>query len=478
MSAWSDQENLAIASAYLEMLVSLMRGDRVVKSQVNRALREDALRARSRGSVDFKFQNLSAALVASGFPWVDGYKPAKNFQASLQDIAIDLVNQTKLFETTARAAYDSFQAGVDKSGLAFSPEFVRAFLASLATKRFVILTGLSGSGKTQIALRFGQWLGDEQHLIIPVRPDWTGAEALFGYEDALLPVQDGRRAWHVPRALRFMLDAAKKPDNPFLMVLDEMNLAHVERYFADVLSGMESGEACLPNLAQEDDGFWRIPPAGPAYLPFPDNLFVIGTVNVDETTYMFSPKVLDRANTLEFRVATDALNAGRGRPKACPPAPAELSRGFLDISRNDAWGSQNPHPEQAEFARQIKLVHSLLSESGYEFGHRVFYEAIRFAALLNAAGEGDIYQALDFQILQKVLPRLHGSRRQLEPTLIHLARFCYDLSYEDGAIARGDIHTYELPAPSDEPARLARSFDKLRRMLQKLRANQFVSFSE
>lgn len=103
----------------------------------------------------------------------------------------------------------SFSAALKESNISFGlqhEDLVRAFVASLATKRFVILTGLSGSGKTQIAIKFGEWLGKKRFQVVPVRPDWTGSEALFGYEDALQPPsEDGRRAWHVPDVLRFML---------------------------------------------------------------------------------------------------------------------------------------------------------------------------------------------------------------------------------------------------------------------------------
>ncbi len=128
-----------------------------------------------------------------------------------------------------------------------------------------------GSGKTQIALRFGDWLGEERTRLIPVRPDWTGSEALFGFEDALQPAKpDGRLVWHVPAALEFMLTAAADPHHPYLLILDEMNLAHVERYFADVLSGMESGASVLPNLLPEEDGRWRLVTEGDRRLPLPE----------------------------------------------------------------------------------------------------------------------------------------------------------------------------------------------------------------
>ncbi len=170
-----------------------------------------------------------------------------------------------------------FSEALLESGISFGPShtaFVSRFLASLAAKPFVILTGLSGSGKTQIALKFGQWLGADRFKLIAVRPDWTGPEALLGYEGALRPVDsDGMRSWHVPPALEFMLLAAASSSRPFLLILDEMNLAHVERYFADVLSGMESNTPVLPNL-ECLDGHWRLKRNAPSHIPFPPNLFL------------------------------------------------------------------------------------------------------------------------------------------------------------------------------------------------------------
>ena len=115
------------------------------------------------------------------------------------------------------------------------------------------------------------------------------------------------------RPLEFVLRAARMPDRLFVLILDEMNLAHVERYFADVLSGMESGEAILPNLTPRLGSYWYPASSGPRLISLPPNVFVIGTVNVDETTYQFSPKVLDRSFSFEFRVGTDELNASLRR---------------------------------------------------------------------------------------------------------------------------------------------------------------------
>lgn len=377
-----------------------------------------------------------------------------------------------------QAVINSFLEALQESHLRFEPAFVRTFVACLATKPFAILTGLSGSGKTQLALQFGRWLGPKRVLLVPVRPDWTGSDALFGYEDALKePAKDGRRAWHVPVALEFMLRAASDPDWPYLLILDEMNLAHVERYFADVLSGMESGEPCLPNLAEED-GHWRLLPGQPEYIPVPKNLFIVGTVNVDETTYMFSPKVLDRGNTIEFRVRTEDLADDLRKPVPCEPGPAALVRGFLALAQDADWHVEHPHPEKDRLSQELRRLHGLLLQWGFEFGHRVFTESLRFAAMLAAAGEPDVNAALDAIVMQKVLPRLHGNRRRLEPVLAALGAFAF---YPD-TVQAGDTATRSFnllnPPGTDGAPRLPRSFAKLQRMMANLQANQFTSFAE
>jgi len=370
----------------------------------------------------------------------------------------------------------AFSESLSTSGLRFGTrhdETVRSFLASVITKPLVILTGLSGSGKTQIAIKFGEWLGQEYLLVTPVRPDWTGPEALFGYVDVLRPPgPGGSRPWSVPNTLAFMLKAARDPLNPYLLVLDEMNLAHVERYFADYLSGMESGKPILPNLVQ-DRGEWHESSQDPNPLPIPRNLFIVGTVNVDETTYMFSPKVLDRANTLEFRVATDDLAQMPAKPVVATAASRALTQAVLAAGTDDSWQESHPTPHLSEFVVQLKILHRVLSHVGAEFGYRTYYEARRFASVYYALGGADWHNALDLQVMQKVLPKLHGSRRRLEPTLSVLGRFCFDLVAADDLASQ-----FDPVAPTTANPRLPISFDKIRRMTLSLRANQFASFTE
>ncbi|MEQ8276427.1 MAG: hypothetical protein RMA76_16270 [Deltaproteobacteria bacterium] len=373
----------------------------------------------------------------------------------------------------ARVARE-FATAVRDVGLDFGSRherLTRAFVCSLATKRFVVLTGLSGSGKTQLALQFGRWLGDDQLLLVPVRPDWTGPEYLFGYEDALrTPADDGRRPWVVPSTLEFVIRAAHDPNRPYLLLLDEMNLAHIERYFADALSGIESRTPVVPNLEAVDDD-WYCAEGAAAALPFPENLFIVGTVNVDETTFAMSPKVLDRANTIEFRVGTDALPSdasGVARPGVVEPGPGELARGFAVLARDDDYHRDHPPPFAEEFVAAVRRLHAALASQGVEFGHRTFFEGVRLSALLAIAG-GDHHEALDLFVLQKILPRLHGSRRALEPVLRVVGAFANDV------VAELDAPVYDPAAPIDAPD-LPGAARKVRRMIRALHANQFASF--
>ncbi len=381
-------------------------------------------------------------------------------------------------ETNVDILVGEFDAALTAAKINFGSshaEIVRSFVVSILSKPFVIITGLSGSGKTQIAKKFGEWLGDDRYLLVPVRPDWSTADALFGYENLLDNVPNHR--WIVPDTLRFMLRAASNVRNPYLLILDEMNLAHVERYFGDFLSGMESGNDVIPNLEQDSEGAWRLKAGTKNKLPIPSNLIVIGTVNVDETTYMFSPKVLDRANTLEFRVLTDDLSPTYTQPKPCKTAEVPFLEGLVRVMM-DRKSSENTPGEHASKVSDCLLgVHRILFDlgSGFEFGHRIFNEAIRFAALFEAAG-GDWKDAVDAQIHQKVLPRLHGSQRAIGSTLRSLGHYCLYMPINAGESLSPQGRTFNFDV-STLPE-LPLSYQKLRRMFERLRLNQFTAFTE
>jgi MoxR-like ATPase len=359
------------------------------------------------------------------------------------------------------AAASAFVSAVEQTGMLLRSGDAQAFLAALMTKPFAILTGLSGSGKTQLAKRVGEWFGSDskgrpRYLVVPVRPDWTGPEYLFGYPDVLRS-GGGEEVWAVPDALEFMLRAANEAKEPFLLLLDEMNLAHVERYFADFLSGVESREPILPELKLHDGRWMSI--GNSQRLPMPRNLFVAGTVNVDETTYLFSPKVLDRAFTFEFRTSATELDPALRRPGAASAAASEHRAVVAAVAANDDWHHDHPHSEQEALVEDLRKLHEILTDSGHEFGHRVLYESLRYAALLGGIGFTSRAEVLDRVVLTKLLPKMHGTRSRLEKPLADLLDF-----------AQGS-------GGSTEPV-LPLTASKAGRMLAVLREAQFVSFTE
>jgi 5-methylcytosine-specific restriction protein B len=202
----------------------------------------------------------------------------------------------------------------------------------------------------------------------------------------------------------------------------------------------------------------------------------VGTVNIDETTYMCSPKVLDRANTFEFRVETGDLSGDARRPQRCATGDPELVRGLLAVAQDDLWHLNHQASFHAELTEWLRRLHEALGRYNLEFGHRAFYEALRFASLAHSAGLTDAESVLDRIVMQKVLPRLHGSRRRLELPLLALAHFCRDPS---DVIARDDALPQLNPeVVTNTAAKLPVSHAKIGRMLRNLRANQFASFTE
>jgi hypothetical protein len=390
-------------------------------------------------------------------------------------------------------------------GLRLRRELLLRFTAALGAKRFLILSGLAGSGKTKLAQAFARWLtpaSEEGQLpayaVIPVGADWTGNDNILGYPDGLDPTR------YVTRPALDLIQRAAQPENlgaPHFLILDEMNLSHVERYFADLLSLIESGETTeLYRPGVDADGETQFRAGVEPMLSLPPNLFVVGTVNVDETTYMFSPKVLDRANVIEFRMSRDELRAFLAAPRS--PAMDELNgrgSGFGAAFVGEVGKSLiAPADVRPLFEAESLLFFDLLRDHNAEFGFRVANEAARFLhfyRLLGGQAEETVdwfNAAMDAVIVQKFLPKLHGSRPKLEGLLWALAWACgasragLDASAflaQCREAGRAQEETRFGPeivvtALAGAAARYPLSFDKVMRMWRKLVRDQFVTFSE
>jgi 5-methylcytosine-specific restriction protein B len=408
-------------------------------------------------------------------------------------------------KTTIEDIVDQFLTSAIVGNLKVQRALLLRFIGSLASKRFLILTGLSGSGKTKLAQAFALWLGGSNgsanepsrpYALVPVGADWTGNENIIGYPDGL----DEKKYVSRP-ALELILRAEAHPDTPHFLILDEMNLSHVERYFADLLSAMESQDE-IP--LYQGEGRTSGGQAIPASLRLPANLFVIGTVNVDETTYMFSPKVLDRANVLEFRMepgeVADFLKSPKDvNLKELDGKGAQYGAAFVNAANTKSLAV--PAPVKADFEREMQLLFGLLREHNAEFGYRTIYEAARFMHFYQLLGaypddSHDWFNtAMDAVIVQKLLPKLSGSRSRLEGLLWALALACggerggdfverlrdAGKAEDDGNYSPETVETVLKKKNSADPAKAARyplSFDKVMRIWRKLVRDQFASFAE
>lgn len=356
-----------------------------------------------------------------------------------------------------------------EAALLYPQKLITRFISSLLTKPFLILTGLSGSGKTKLAQAFVQWIcqDESQYSIIPVGADWTNREPLLGYPNALKPEEYVKPD---NGALDLIIQANNRPDLPHFLILDEMNLSHVERYFADFLSVMESKEHIpLHTGGAVENGV-------PAKLRVPPNLFIVGTVNIDETTNMFSPKVLDRANTIEFRVTQDEMKSFLGNIKAIDinaltGKGAGMAKSFLDMAASNSFATTDIDTVNAALIQFF----GELKKTGAEFGYRSATEILRLIHQLTVLDSTlSTNQKVDIAIMQKLLPKLHGSRRKLCPVLETLGAFCIsddlkiikDVFENEGFDFEGANVIYPL------------SLEKIARMHRGAIANGFASFAE
>ena len=358
-----------------------------------------------------------------------------------------------------------FKAGTNNAGLLIEKIFSTRFISSLLTKPFVILTGLSGSGKTKLAQAFAMWMSEnkEQYALVPVGADWTNREPLLGYPNSL-------KANHYVKPDTGVLDIllrahenymANEKDlakcTPYFLILDEMNLSHVERYFADFLSTMESGDEI--KLYSGSIRYAELDPDGnaisgteiPDKIILPKNLFIIGTVNIDETTYMFSPKVLDRANTIEFRITPEEMEAFYQSSKplnmdALKAQGKDQAPAFMSLAAGN-----NLAIDRSKHKDTFVAFFETLQVAGAEFGYRTANEMTALVSYLVHFGMSES-EAYDVAIMQKLLPKLHGSRSKLNKVLPRLIELCQD--------------KYPI------------SLEKLERMKKNAEENGFASYAE
>ncbi|GGC21456.1 hypothetical protein GCM10011363_42620 [Marivita lacus] len=426
-------------------------------------------------------------------------------------------------------------------------------VTALAAKNFAILTGPSGTGKSRAALKLAEGLqrhhsGEAEGSIfelVAVGPDWTSPKRLlgfrtpFGKERKLADGTSSHESYEITDTIRLILRASHPDaaDIPHFLIFDEMNLSHVERYFAPFLSlmeaagilGAESGISLIGSddlqlvaaVLKAENPSSREAASATAMLAegrdfiLPPNLYFIGTVNVDETTYMFSPKVLDRAHVIELnaeRPSEYLLATTRTEPGGTiniGQSDIALKRGIearetqkhavgnpvtiLDELLESGFTAAELEPVRTGTVAALDGTYDLISPVGFSFGYRISKEVFIYitewisAKLVNGTDKATIlstwHDGLDNALLQKVLPKIHGNRRALSDSLRALSAFYAghdsnstpSASYTLGLGTKVEIQPMRRLALS-EANQLPLSRLKLDAMHDRLHSSGYVSF--
>lgn len=404
-------------------------------------------------------------------------------------------------------------------GYHFDPDLLARYVASISAKPFVILAGVSGTGKSKMAELVAEYYSESdknaapaidvdatisdgdsfvfapgqsaayahQFALVPVRPDWIDNQAIVGFVNPITGKYESTQALDLMLRAKQASEQANGTDTTprYFMLLDEMNLARVEHYFSDWLACSESRRyqpdgsisqhpiplhrhaTATASLINLDGTATDI--SVPNTLAIPTNLVVTGTVNVDETTFGFSPKVLDRSMVIEFNdVDLDGMR--HGTAAGTLPTyrfPETLPRFSLATTDDFKALPQETHAH-------LVAINKLLEKAQLHFGYRSAAEISKFMRIYadilpEDPSDTTMRRALDGAILQKVLPRIQGNRARLEDSLCALLWYFRDLKIPDSG---QDARTVK----AEDVAALPKSYARGIEMLERLRSFGFVSF--
>lgn len=390
-------------------------------------------------------------------------------EAPIAEVAQERRLPLEVTQTPAREWLPRVKAYMASQGFHYSLAEVANFYLCMRTKPLAMLAGISGTGKTQLVRQFAKAIGygDSDHcVLIAVRPDWADSSDLIGYANI-------QGKFETKPLLDVMARAIEHPDELYFVILDEMNLARVEHYFSEFLSFIETRMRDNDDVIVTEPLISRADVNGgrPVYLP--QNLMVVGTVNMDETTHAFSRKVLDRANAIEMN---DIDLAWVSPPQNVGP----VSGIHADALRSPFLNSidlSDGHKQalEAPIAFLMK-INETLEPAGLHFGYRVrdevaFYLTLHREEALESLDGFDADAAMDFQLMQKVLPRIQGSSLSVLKVLIGLLGLLANKPLDDEA----EYTTIKKEVNAQE-SRYPRSVKKLLFMLQRFHDDGFTSF--
>ena len=371
----------------------------------------------------------------------------------------------------------------------------QSYLTAIRTKPFLLLAGISGTGKSRIVRKLAQATDDidafaneaerfschspANFCLIQVKPNWHNSMDVVGFKSNI--GKDGEHYEYTP-FIEFIGKAWQNLNTPFFLCLDEMNLAPVEEYFAEFLSAIESRSIdangsyetdpiikpfkdfgdkvafeMIKHLIGEDtldsDLAKRLYYKG---LTLPQNLIVMGTVNMDDTTFSFSRKVLDRAMSIEMNeVDYDDFISGASENDI----PTLTALNSLLVNRPIKAHSVKDE-DSDKVIDFLKNINEILEGTPYKLGYRAANEALLYVASAKAFGNGNLASALDDFTLMKILSRIEGDDSKLKTAagkdLLEELMDLLNSTFEDGADSKSKA--------------------KLNQMINILRREHFVSF--
>lgn len=387
------------------------------------------------------------------------------------NIALDEEGDSTL---SVEDSIESIKAYIAAKGFSYQDGLIENFYLSLKSKPFVILAGISGTGKTRLVRLFAEAVGanssNGRYKMVSVRPDWSDSSDLFGHVDLNGKFVPGAIIDFVKRA---ELDSA----HPYFLCLDEMNLARVEYYLSDFLSVIETRDFRSEHIVTEplvsETYYGSDKEAAGRYgtVPFPENLYVIGTVNMDETTFPFSRKVLDRANTIEFSFVD--LTPPQEWPPITP-APVNVSNSFLKTKYLLLAQCADQQESVNIYCAELQKLNHILQQANAHVGYRVRDEIVFY--LLNNKNANLLLenQAMDNEITQKILPRIQGSAASIKKMLCELFKVCAG-DYE-GQDMESDISSKMMKAAQKPECRYPKSAQKIAFMVRRFEEDGFTSY--
>lgn len=352
------------------------------------------------------------------------------------------------------------------------------YMPAMRTKPFLLIAGISGTGKSRIvkemafdscAIDLREDVSPGNFCMIEVKPNWHDSSELMGYVSRI-----GGNHYVVTPFLNFLIKAMHHKETPFFVCLDEMNLAPVEQYFAEFLSVLESRKSVNgnivseplikaevirdyikdfknayygatktdsyvgdrltdePSIEYESAVFAEIKEYG---IILPPNVIVIGTINMDDTTYQFSRKVIDRAMTIEMNtVDFNSIFSDDHKKLEYPstPASAELylpnHTSAIDVLSSNEISDKDKDFLKENLPKVLSDLNSILKNTPFRIAYRVENELVLYFSTLRkydaeTTSKTLFETSIDDILMMKVLPRIEGNEDLLEEPLNNLHTF-------------------------------------------------------